>query len=81
MNQHMVAMEQCFMKQLQQQQQIQRALEEKLQSMQQQNMELPTKAPTRCPVSTKGSCFIVDHTDYRNQYELLVDKDPPVAIG
>ena len=75
-NQRMGIMEQRFMEQLQQQQQIQRTLEEKLQSMQQQNMELPTQAPTEQCVSTKGSCFGVDHIDYTSQYELLVDEDP-----
>jgi len=75
-NQHMGIMEQRFMEQLQKQQQIQRTLEEKLQSMQQQNMELPTQAPTGQCVSTKGSCSGVDHTDYKSQYELLVDEDP-----
>jgi len=76
-------MEQRFMEQLQQQQQIQRTLEEKLQSMQQQNMELPTQAPTGQRVSTKGSCSSLGHTDYISQYELLVYEDPPhvVAIG
>ena len=76
-------MEQRFMEQLQQQQQIQRTLEEKLQSMQQHNMKLPTQALTGQRVSTKGSCSSVDHTDYTSQYELLVDEDPPrvVSIG
>ncbi|KOM56470.1 hypothetical protein LR48_Vigan10g236200 [Vigna angularis] len=43
LNQRMNVMEQRFMEQLQQQQEIQRALEEKLQSMTQHNMEYPLK--------------------------------------
>ena len=78
MNQRMGITEQRFMEQLQQQ-----TLEEKLLSMHQQNMEIPTQAPTEHRVSTKGSCFVVDHNDYTSQYELLVDEDPPhvMAIG
>jgi len=81
MNQRMGIMEQCFMEQLQQQQQIQRALEEKLMSMQQQNMEIPTQAPTEHRVSTKGSCSVIDHTNYTSQYELLVDGDPLCVVA
>ena len=61
-------MVQRFMEQLQKQKQIQRTLEEKLQSMHQKNMELATQALTRQRLSTKGSCFGVDHIDYTAQY-------------
>ena len=76
MNQRMGITEQRFMEQLQQQ-----TLEEKLLSMHQQNMEIPTQAPTEHRVSTKGSCSVIDHTNYTSQYELLVDGDPLCVVA
>ncbi|KOM49479.1 hypothetical protein LR48_Vigan08g030600 [Vigna angularis] len=71
------------MKQLREQKEIQRALEEKLHSMTQSTIGLPTEAPTTPRVSTRGSCSVVDPTEYSDQYELLVDGNPPriVAVG
>ncbi|KAG2404916.1 uncharacterized protein HKW66_Vig0041710 [Vigna angularis] len=82
LNQSMRSMEQRFMEQLQEQKEIQRALEEKLHSMTQGNMGT-AETPTPPRVSTRGSCFAVEPTQYSGQYELLVDGDPPriVTVG
>ncbi|KOM52052.1 hypothetical protein LR48_Vigan09g071100 [Vigna angularis] len=49
--------------------------------MTQGTMGFPTKAPTTPRVSTRGSCSVVDPTEYSDQYELLVDGDPPRVVG
>ncbi|XP_022633881.1 uncharacterized protein LOC106755133 [Vigna radiata var. radiata] len=76
-------MEQRFMGQLQEQKEMQNALEEKLQSMTTGTLGVPTETPTPPPISTRGSCSVVEPTEYIGQYKLLVDGDPPriVAVG
>ncbi|KOM31359.1 hypothetical protein LR48_Vigan01g091400 [Vigna angularis] len=81
LNQSMRSMEQRFMEQLQEQKEIQRALEEKLHSMTQHTIGLPTEAPTPPRVNTRGSCSVVEPTEYNGQYELLVDRDPPRIVA
>ncbi|KOM26325.1 hypothetical protein LR48_Vigan252s003700 [Vigna angularis] len=42
----------------------------------------PAEAPTPPRVSTRGSCSIVEPSQYSGQYELLVDGDPPrIVVG
>ncbi|KAG2391528.1 uncharacterized protein HKW66_Vig0127110 [Vigna angularis] len=75
LNQSMRSMEQQFMEKLQEQKEIQRVLEQKLHSMMQGNT-VPGETPTPPRVNTRGSCFVVEPTQYNGQYELLVDGDP-----
>ncbi|KOM38673.1 hypothetical protein LR48_Vigan03g205500 [Vigna angularis] len=79
LNQSMRSMEQRFMEQLQEKKEIQRALEEKLHSMMEGTMG-PAESPTPPRVSTRGSCSAVEPTQYSDQYELLVDGDPPCIV-
>ncbi|WVZ22549.1 hypothetical protein V8G54_001093 [Vigna mungo] len=68
LRQSMQTMEQRFMEQLQEQKEIQRALEKKLQSM------------TQGTLGHRGSCSVVEPTEYIGQYELFVYGDPPRIV-
>ncbi|KOM48073.1 hypothetical protein LR48_Vigan07g177700 [Vigna angularis] len=41
----------------------------------------PAETPTPPRVNTRGSCSVVEPTQYSGQYELLVDGDPPCIVA